>query len=52
MRSLREIRRNPVNDLDLLDVTLVCEVHNSVGCSFADRMVGLGGTLEINARVR
>ena len=41
-----------MNDLDLLDVTLVCEVHNSVGCSFADRMVGLGGTLEINARVR
>ena len=51
VRSLREIRRNPVNDLDLLDVTLVCEVHNSVGCSFADRIVGPGGTLEINARV-
>ena len=41
-----------MNDLELLDVTLVCEDHNSVGFSFADRMVGLGGTLEINARVR
>ena len=40
--STQEIRRNPVNDLDLLDVTLVCEVHNDMGCTFVDRMVGPG----------
>ena len=39
-------------DLDLLDVTLVCEVHNDVGCTFVDRMVGPGGTLETNTRVK
>ena len=43
-----EIHRNPVNDLYLIDVTLVCEVHNG---SFADRIVGPGGTLEIHLRV-
>ena len=37
-----------MNDFYLNDVTLVCEVHN---CSFADRLVGPGGTLEINGRV-
>ena len=35
-----EIRRSPVIDFYLLDVTLVCDVHNwAVGCSFTDMIV-------------